>query len=89
MSDAIIHVVARPVPRPDKAKTLAAAIKTIPPEVRRGPGCLVNFGRETRDAPGTTMMVEVWIDQAARALPQQVQLVLDIDEVLDPLEVSP
>ena len=65
MTDPVIHVVARLVPRPGKAEALAGAICEILTEVRGEPGCLVYDAHESRDMQGVIVMVEAWADQAA------------------------
>ncbi|MCT8002704.1 antibiotic biosynthesis monooxygenase [Sphingomonas sanguinis] len=65
MTDPIVHVIARLVPRPDKAEELAGALLEMLDEVRAEPGCLLYDAHESRDTPGVIVMVEAWADQAA------------------------
>lgn len=65
MTDPIVHVVARLVPRPGKAAELAGAFREVLAEVRAEPGCLLYDAHESRDTPGVIVMVEAWADQAA------------------------
>ncbi|MEN2747297.1 putative quinol monooxygenase [Sphingomonas sp. T9W2] len=65
MTDRIVHVVARLVPRPGKAEELATALLDMLDEVRAEPGCLLYDAHESRDMPGVIVMVESWTDQAA------------------------
>lgn len=65
MTDRIVHVVARLVPRPGKAEALATTLLEMLDEVRAEPGCLLYDAHESRDAPGVIVMVESWADQAA------------------------
>lgn len=65
MTDPIVHVVARLVPRPGKAEELATAFQEILTEVRAEPGCLLYDAHESRDTPGVIVMLESWADQAA------------------------
>ena len=58
MSDKVVHVVARLVPKPDKADALAAAIRDILTPVREEPGCLAYDAHDSLDAPGTIVMVD-------------------------------
>lgn len=65
MTDAVVHVVARLVPRPGQAEALAAIIRAILPEVRGEPGCVAYVAHESCATPGVIAMVETWADQAA------------------------
>jgi quinol monooxygenase YgiN len=65
MTDQVVHVVARLVPRPGKAQALATAIQAILPQVRGEPGCLAYLAHGSLEAPGVIVMVEAWADQAS------------------------
>lgn len=65
MTDPVVHVIARLIPRPGKAEELANAFQEILAEVRAEPGCLLYDAHESRDAPGVIVMAESWADQAA------------------------
>lgn len=64
-SQAIVHLVARLVPRPGKAGELAEVITDLLPQVRAEPGCIAYFAHESRDEPGVIVMIEACADQAA------------------------
>lgn len=60
-----IHLIAHLVPKPGKEAALARAMATIIPQVLQEPGCLAYVAHESREAPGTIVMIETWADQAA------------------------
>jgi quinol monooxygenase YgiN len=64
MSDEI-HLIAHLVPRPGQEQALAEGMAAIVPQVVQEPGCLAYVMHESRDAPGTIVMIETWADQAA------------------------
>jgi quinol monooxygenase YgiN len=60
-----VHLIARLVPREGREAALAQAIAEIVPPVREEPGCLVYAAHESRERPGTIVMIETWESQAA------------------------
>ena len=60
-----VHLIARLVPRVGQELALAQAMTSITPAVRGEPGCLAYTAHESRERPGTTVMYEVWENQAA------------------------
>lgn len=65
MTDTIVHLIARLVPKPGQESALKEAITAIVPQVLTEPGCLAYIAHESRDTPGVVLMVEAWADQAA------------------------
>lgn len=65
MNEQTVHVVAHLVPKPGQEAALAGAITAIIPAVLTEPGCVAYIAHESRDAPGTIVMVEAWTDDAA------------------------
>lgn len=60
-----IHLIAHLVPRPGQEQALAQGMAEIVPQVVKEPGCIAYVMHESRDAPGTIVMIETWADEAA------------------------
>jgi quinol monooxygenase YgiN len=60
-----VHLIAHLVPKPGQEAALAEGMAAIIPQVIKEPGCIAYVAHESRDAPGTIVMIETWADQAA------------------------